>query len=272
MNHERIELDVNGIQANLATCVHEGRGAPLLLLHGFGSTKEDYADLAHYPRCRGHRIVTYDAPGHGESECRNLSALSIPFLQATAERLIERFRLRCFHLAGHSMGGLTALMIAGSRPDAVISFTNIEGNLTPEDCFLSGQIHAYPSANADDFFSAFIQRLERSSGLSEPIYARGLRAKVRPGAIVPIFRSMVDLSNHGNLLEKFIRLPCPRMFVHGSKNRSLSYLGKLKQCGVRLAEIPHSGHFPMYANPVALWARISAFIEQAEKDRNRDRT
>jgi pimeloyl-ACP methyl ester carboxylesterase len=31
---------------------------------------------------------------------------------------------------------------------------------------------------------------------------------------------------------------------------------------VELAEIPHSGHWPMYANPVAMWDRIAAFIRQ----------
>jgi len=28
-----------------------------------------------------------------------------------------------------------------------------------------------------------------------------------------------------------------------------------------LAEIPHSGHWPMYANPVAMWERIATFIQ-----------
>lgn len=37
----------------------------------------------------------------------------------------------------------------------------------------------------------------------------------------------------------------------------------LKAAGdVELAEIPHSGHWPMYANPVAMWERIAAFIGQ----------
>jgi pimeloyl-ACP methyl ester carboxylesterase len=29
---------------------------------------------------------------------------------------------------------------------------------------------------------------------------------------------------------------------------------------VELAEISHSGHFPMYSNPVQMWSRITDFI------------
>jgi pimeloyl-ACP methyl ester carboxylesterase len=34
--------------------------------------------------------------------------------------------------------------------------------------------------------------------------------------------------------------------------------------GVELAEIPHSGHWPMYADPVAMWERLAAFVHRAE--------
>jgi pimeloyl-ACP methyl ester carboxylesterase len=61
------------------------------------------------------------------------------------------------------------------------------------------------------------------------------------------------------------------MFVYGDENRSLSYLATLKDQGVELAEIAHSGHFPMYANPPALWTRISEFIDRSEKAQQHDR-
>ena len=71
---------------------------------------------------------------------------------------------------------------------------------------------------------------------------------------------MVDLSDNGNLLERFLALPLPKMFMYGEQNSSLSYLGTLADAGVELAEITHSGHFPMYSNPTQMWARITAFV------------
>jgi pimeloyl-ACP methyl ester carboxylesterase len=70
---------------------------------------------------------------------------------------------------------------------------------------------------------------------------------------------MVELSDHGDLMSKFLVLPFPRMFMYGEENSSLSYLTKLSANGVELAEIPHSAHFPMYSNPVAMWERIAEF-------------
>lgn len=56
------------------------------------------------------------------------------------------------------------------------------------------------------------------------------------------------------------------MFMYGEQNASLSYLGELAAGGVELAEIPHSGHWPMYSNPVAMWDRIADFHLRGERD------
>lgn len=76
---------------------------------------------------------------------------------------------------------------------------------------------------------------------------------------------MIDLSDHGDLMPKFLTLPCPRMFMYGEQNSALSYLAKLAASGVEPAPIPRSGHWPMYANPVAMRERIAAFIHQARR-------
>ncbi|MOA07011.1 hypothetical protein D3C78_1266850 [compost metagenome] len=72
-----------------------------------------------------------------------------------------------------------------------------------------------------------------------------------------IFESMVELSDHGELMDKFLALPCPRLYMYGEQNASLSYLAYIQSQGVHLAEIPACGHFPMYSNPVAMWQRIA---------------
>jgi pimeloyl-ACP methyl ester carboxylesterase len=75
---------------------------------------------------------------------------------------------------------------------------------------------------------------------------------------------MVELSDHGNLMRRFLALRFPRMFMYGEQNRSLSYLGELRGNGVELAEIPQSAHFPMYSNPPEMWSRINDFVTRAE--------
>jgi pimeloyl-ACP methyl ester carboxylesterase len=71
---------------------------------------------------------------------------------------------------------------------------------------------------------------------------------------------MVYLSDHGDLMARFLALPLPRMFMYGRQNHSLSYLPTLADNGVELAEIPHSAHFPMYSNPPAMWHCLTEFV------------
>jgi pimeloyl-ACP methyl ester carboxylesterase len=258
VTHETVSLRVDDVDLTLAALRRDGDREPIVFLHGFGSTKEDYADAALHPAFAGRGLLAYDAPGCGQSVCSDLSTVSIPFLVATAEALLEHAGIDRFHLVGHSMGGLTALLLAQRNPGRVLSFADIEGNLAPEDCFLSRQIVTHPAADDEAFFEDFIDRNRRAPAYSAALYAADLRHKVRAGAVRPIFTSMVELSDHGDLLTTFLKLPCPRMFMYGEQNAHLSYLPALTAHGVELAPIPHSGHWPMYANPVAMWDRIAA--------------
>lgn len=254
-----LPLNVEGVDLELSTVHREGRGAPILFLHGFGSTKEDYAGLTRQPAFAGRPFVAYDAPGCGQSHCSDLSRVSIPLLLATALQVLEHFGIQHFHLVGHSMGGLTALLLAHECPERVISFIDIEGNIAPEDCFLSRQIDDYPANDPQVFFDAFIERTRHSSDPASALYAASLPYKVRAEAVRGIFSSMVELSDHGDLMSKFLGLPCPRMFMYGEQNSHLSYLADIQAQGVELASIPACGHFPMYSNPIEMWRRIAGF-------------
>ncbi|BDB24082.1 alpha/beta hydrolase [Cupriavidus sp. TA19] len=260
LTRQRIPLTVSRAPIELSTLHCPGEYPPLVFLHGFGSTKEDYADIVLQPALAGRAVLAYDAPGCGETRCGDLSRISIPFLVETALAALDHFDMERFHLVGHSMGGLTALMLAHRAPERVLSFIDIEGNVAPEDCFLSRQIVSHRTDDADRFFEAFIERTWHSSYFSSPLYAASLRHKVRAGAVRGIFESMVDLSDNGDLMTKFLGLPCPKMFMYGAQNASLSYLAHLERHGVELAEIPRCGHFPMYSNPPEMWARISGFL------------
>ena len=65
-------------------------------------------------------------------------------------------------------------------------------------------------------------------------------------------------------MQRFLGLPCPKLFMYGDQNSTLSYLSDIAAKGVELAEIPQCGHFPMYANAPEMWRRISQFIARSE--------
>ena len=187
--HTQLPLTVGSVPLNIATIHRAGSLAPIVFLHGFGSTKEDYADIVLQPAFDGHPFIAYDAPGCGESQCGDLSKISIPFLLQTAVQVLEHFDIDRFHLVGHSMGGLTALMLAHQFPGRVLSFVDIEGNIAPEDCFLSRQIVDYPADDSEAFFAAFIERTRQAPAYASALYSASLRHKVRAGAVRGIFQS-----------------------------------------------------------------------------------
>ncbi len=263
---EFVELDVGGLKLRIATMTRQGRRVPIVFLHGFGSTKEDFADIVRFRQFDDRPVIAFDSPGCGASECDDMSTISIPFLQETAERVINHYGISKFHLVGHSMGGLAALLLAHHKPSAVLSFTNVEGNLHSEDCFLSRQVVEHAEQDSEQFMAEFVARTRQMPGFSCALYATGLKHKVRTAAVRPIFRSIVDLSDHGDLLDKFAALPFPRQFMYGDENRSLSYLARLQEHGVQLSEVPHCGHFPMYANPLTMWRHIGDFIDWSESE------
>jgi pimeloyl-ACP methyl ester carboxylesterase len=260
----QFELSIDGTAVEIEAIHRAGTLDPIVFFHGFGSTKEDYADIVRHPAFDGRPFLAYDAPGCGESRCADPSKISIPFQVRVAQGVLEKAAVNRFHLVGHSMGGLASLMLAHSHPERVLSFVNIEGNIAPEDCFLSRQIDEHPHADAAAFFERFIERTRHAPAYASALYAASLRHKVRAGAVAGIFRSMVELSDHGALMEKFLALPFPKMFMYGEQNAHLTYLKRIERQGVRLAEIAQCGHFPMYSNPVAMWDAIAAHVAEAQ--------
>ncbi|KAM0433335.1 hypothetical protein ACHAPT_004211 [Fusarium lateritium] len=261
---ETLELSIDGLTIRLSTVRRDGPMTPILFLHGFGSTKEDYVDMSLDKQFSGRPFIAYDTPGSGESTMSDLSRLSMPLLVSIAESVLAHFNVSQFHLVGHSMGGLVSVLLAKRHQQSVRSFINIKGNLAPEDCFLSRQILEHPADDPRTFVDEFITRTRQSPLYGNGLYAASFRGRVQAAAVRPTFESMVEFTDNGNLLEVFERFPFPRTYMFGEQYASLSYLPRLVRAGVELAEIPRSGHFVMYSNPVAMWERIAQFLSQVE--------
>lgn len=264
MQKVNLDLTIDGVDVSLAVLRRDGVKRPLVCLHGFGSSKEDYADLALLSAFDDRALVLIDAPGCGASPVSAPERVDIPFLVRTTVAALDALELGQVHLLGHSLGGLTALLIARDQPQRAASFFDIEGNVAPEDCFLSRQILQHPAATPDAFLEGLRARVIEMPAYGTPVYAAGLTARVTPAVVAPIFRSMVAISDSEPLLADMAALPIPRAFVYGAQNRHLSYLPRLAGLGIEPVEIPHSAHFPMYSNPPALWAALAAFLARAE--------
>src|SRR4051812_33341624 len=97
----------------------EGSGPGLVLVHGFGGAKEDFADhVALF--ARDHTVVTFDHRGHGDSDKpATLDAYSLARLEADTLQVADAAGLEHFRLLGHSMGGMISRGVAIRNPERI---------------------------------------------------------------------------------------------------------------------------------------------------------
>ena len=157
--HEQLRLRVQGVNLDVAAISRGGDGEPIVFLHGFGTSKEDFTDITQRHEFTGRAFLAYDAPGCGATECADLGAIDVPFLVDAARAVLDRAGIGRYHLVGHSLGGLTALLLAHREPGRVLSFVNIKGTLAPEDCAPTRQLLAHQGPG--DVFDRFVANLRR---------------------------------------------------------------------------------------------------------------
>ena len=96
-----------------------GQGEPVLLIHGLGSSTEDW-DLQVKALQRDFTVVTYDVRGHGKT-AKPAGKYSVMQFSNDVAKLIDHLGIGSVHVMGLSMGGMIAFQLATDRPDLVRS-------------------------------------------------------------------------------------------------------------------------------------------------------
>ncbi|OCP07174.1 MULTISPECIES: alpha/beta hydrolase [unclassified Ensifer] len=107
--------------------IDRGEGPVLLLLHGYSDSSRSFSLLA--PCLTGHRLIIPDLAGHGASGLG--AGATVADFARDIDCLAERLALKDFVVIGHSMGAMTAVMLAALRPDLVRALVLLSGSLQP---------------------------------------------------------------------------------------------------------------------------------------------
>jgi len=120
----------------LLSWLRSGDGEPLLVLHGLGSTRDDFAVLA--PRlAQEYEVLSVDLPGHGESPPL-VARPTVAALTDVVERDLDRFGYERVHVLGNSLGGRIALELARRhRARSVVALAPSGMGLPPERVYQS---------------------------------------------------------------------------------------------------------------------------------------
>lgn len=97
----------------------EGAGPPVALLHGFGGSAASWGGVQ---VGIGRTALAFDLPGHaGSLDYPGFGSASFAAKAVISE--MDTRGIEAFHLAGHSMGGAVAALIACREPKRVLSMT-----------------------------------------------------------------------------------------------------------------------------------------------------
>jgi pimeloyl-ACP methyl ester carboxylesterase len=115
-----------------------GTGTPVVLLHGLTATRRYVVSGSKALERSGHRVVAYDARGHGASPAAPPGeGYDYPTLAADLRALMDRLGIEHAVLAGASMGAHTLLRFALDHPDRALGLVVVTPAYDP-DRFPSG--------------------------------------------------------------------------------------------------------------------------------------
>ncbi len=113
-------IEVNGVMIDFAD---EGKGEPLLIVHGLGSSHRDWEDQVAL-LSQHFRVVAPTMRGFGDSE-KGHQAYSVKTWSEDVLALADHLGLDSFHMMGFSMGGAISYQTAVDRQARLRSLTII---------------------------------------------------------------------------------------------------------------------------------------------------
>jgi pimeloyl-ACP methyl ester carboxylesterase len=109
-----------------------GEGTPVVLLHGLTATRRYVVMGSSLLERNGHRVVAYDARGHGKSSpAAHRAAYGYEDLVADLEAVLDGLAIERAVLAGASMGAHTLLRFALEKPERVLGLVAITPAFDP---------------------------------------------------------------------------------------------------------------------------------------------
>ena len=251
-----------------------GRGEPLVLLHGIGSSRRDFAAVAP-ALAETFEVLAIDLPGAGDSPALT-GRPDVAALTDAVEQTLDAERVGRVHVLGNSLGARVALELARrGRARSVVAVAPSGLNLLPERVYQGGAL-----ALARVLFRCLAPALEPLSGrrlgraaLLAPLKGRPLAATreevlgARDG-----FADSRDFWRTlwwGLLLDvpsRLDRIACPVLLVQGTSDwiaggQTVRYLPLVP--GSRFRPLLGAGHAPQSDRPRTLVRLVQQAAAQA---------
>jgi pimeloyl-ACP methyl ester carboxylesterase len=254
-------------------------GRPLLLVHGFGGAKEDFADWMDTFAEHGWHAVSPDLRGHGEGHKPDGEEhYGFDFFVEDLIAIADEYGWGRFVLVGHSMGGMVAQMLALKHPDRLDGLILMDTSHGPVP-HVDPELRELGKQVAREQGLAVVQELtktmEGADPLGNPAHERMLRERAGYREFcdnkflslsVPMWVTILDaLFVQEDRLDGLRELDVPTLVMVGELDtefRATSAEIAEAMPNATLAVIPDAGHAPQFENPEAWWKAMAGFLQQ----------
>lgn len=247
-------------------------GKVVVLVHGFGGDKDNWAFYAPYLKDQ-YRLICPDLPGFGENTRRIDLDYAIAVQTGRLREFLDALGIERCHLGGNSMGGHIALQFALDHPERLRSLTlfNNAGVLGPNESELQTVIEADPEASPlvprspEDAkrllgFVVYKQRYVPQQ------FIRLFFDDFKPhlALLDKIFALLVDTMQNHPLNQRMGEVTVPTQIIWGRHDRLIDVSCATTQhagiAGSELVILEETGHVPMIEKPAATARHHLAFL------------
>lgn len=240
--------------------IDRGEGPALLLLHGYSDSSRSFSLIA--PHFARHRLIIPDLAGHGGSQAGQ--GATVADFARDLDWLAGRLGLRDIVVIGHSMGAMTAIVLAALRPDLVRALVLLSGSLQP------GLDVTHPMARAiralEDPLCQDHPFFDIWHACSRPVDAAFLAQMRKEAAEMPTrtWHAILDGLAATDLAASARQLRLPVLAVGGIED-PLFDAGHRQQLATTLGQVcaitlDGHGHNPHWESPALVAAEILSFL------------
>lgn len=249
-----------------------GSGAPLVLMHGIGSSSQSWADQ-YEDFSQRYRVIGWDAPGYGSSSELPDDAPNTDDYAKAMLSLLDGLRIKSCFLLGHSLGALMAARVAASAPERVAAL------------MLTSAAAGHARLAADDRAKRLQDRLDDIAKLGPT----GMAEKSAPRVVGPhtdeatIARVRANMSlvrprgyaqaarmlSGGDIWADLPKIACPTLVMCGSADGVTPELTNkdmaAKIAGAEYISLPRLGHLTYVESRVEFGGPIIDFLALQER-------
>jgi abhydrolase domain-containing protein 6 len=243
-------------------------GAPVVMIHGLGGTKDNYIKFV--PHLEKRNVIIPDLSGQGDSERINDANFDIDSQVERLHEFMQTIGVTRFHIIGNSMGGLIAGTYAIKYPSEVVSLGIFAGagvqSTVPSELEKMYERGENPfDINKQEDVDRFVgMAYHKPPTLPYPFKAKALDAAIANKALnLRIFESIVP--DAFSLEPRLNEIKAPTFIVWGKQDQLLNvsmvaaYEKGLKNHRVVLLD--DCGHAPMSEKPSETAAAYLDFLK-----------